>query len=91
MGGYAGPPAAGDWRESADVRQARVMLSQFGSPLRPGLTEDDWARVLRAVLAERDYIGAWLQRMLDAEYQAAPADEGKADAATEHSARVPDA
>jgi hypothetical protein len=60
--------AEGDWRESAVVKQARTMLAEVGSPLWPGLTESDWAEVLRGVLAERDEIGAWLQRMLDAEY-----------------------
>jgi hypothetical protein len=59
--------AEGDWRESDVVKEARGMLRDFGSPLWPGLTEDDWARTLRGVLAERDFIGEWLQRLLDAQ------------------------
>lgn len=55
-----------DWRESDMVKQARTMLAQIGTPLWPGLTESDWADVLRGVLAERDFIGDWIQRCLDA-------------------------
>lgn len=58
-----------DWRESDAVKQAREWLANIGSPLWPGYTEGDWANLLRLVLEERDFIGEWLQRMLDDEYK----------------------
>lgn len=60
---------SGDWRESDAVKLARRWLAQIDDPLWPGYTESDWAGLLRKVLEERDFIGEWLQRMLDDEYE----------------------
>ena len=62
----AKPPSA-NWRESDAIQQARVWLAQINDPLWPGYTESEWAELLHAVLAERDLLGEWLQRYLDAD------------------------
>ena len=55
-----------NWRESDAIKQARTWLVEIDDPLWPCYTESDWAQLLRSVLAERDFIGEWLQRCLDA-------------------------
>ena len=57
------PPV--NWRESDAIKQARTWLAQIDDPFWPGYTESEWATLLRDVLAERDFIGEWLQRYLD--------------------------
>lgn len=56
----------GDWRESDAVKAARKTLTDYeGPPDYVPLPESQWAALLEGVLAERDFIGEWLQRMLD--------------------------
>ena len=61
--------AEGNWRESDAIKQARTWLVQINDPLWPGYTESDWAQLLTAVLAERDFLGEWVQRYIDADHE----------------------
>ena len=61
----------GNWRESEAIKQARTWLVEIGDPRvrpRPCHSESEWAELLRDVLAERDFLGEWVQRYLDADH-----------------------
>jgi hypothetical protein len=65
------PHVSHDWQGNASewfkCIGARRMLADGVSPR---FAESDYEEVLRGVLAERDLIGDWLQRYIDADYKA---------------------